>query len=125
MQCSMLSNDLSILLIISTFLEDNSQIRSIWRFKRQQGFLRNHLLGSYSYKMFRDQIKINKETFSLLCEILGPSIKKFDTPMTPNVDIATKVVVTLARLATGNKLSMIGDLYGIAQSTASVIIREC
>lgn len=120
----MFSNDLSILLIVYTFLKDNSRIRSVWRFKRQLGFLRNQLLGSYSNKMFRDRMKVNKKIFSLLCETLGPNIKKFDNPMTASVDVETRVV-TLARLATGNTLFMIGDLYGIAESTAFIIVREC
>ena len=45
--------------------------------------------------------------------------------MTASVDVETIVDVTLARLATGNTLSMIGDLYGIAENTAFVIVREC
>ena len=125
MQCSMLSNDLTILIIVYTFLEDDSRTRSIWRFKRQVDFLRNQLLGSYSDKMFRDRMRVNKEVFLFLCETLGPSIKKNDTAMTASIDVETRVAVTLARLATGNTLSMIGDLYGIAESTASVIVREC
>ena len=121
----MFSNDLSILLIVHTFLEDNSQIKSVWRFKRQLRFMRNKLLGSYSNKMLRDRMRVNKETFSFLCETLRPSIKKFDTPMTASVDAETRVAVTFARLATGNTLSMIGDLYGIDASTAFVIVRIC
>ena len=75
--------------------------------------------------MFQDRMRVNKDTFSFLCETLGPNIKKFDTPMTANVDVETRVVVVLVMLATCNTLSMIGDLYGIAESTASVIVREC
>ena len=85
----------------------------VWRFKKQEGFLHNQLLGSYSNKMFRDQMRVNKQAFSFLCETLGPNIKKFDTPMTTNVDLERRIVVTLARLAIGNTLSMIGDSYGI------------
>jgi hypothetical protein len=70
-------------------------------------------------------MRVNKEIFSFLCETLGPNIKKFDTPMTASVDVETRVVVTLARLATGNTLSMIGGFNGIAESIASVIVREC
>jgi hypothetical protein len=45
--------------------------------------------------------------------------------MTTSVDVETIVVVTLARLATSDTLFMIGDLYGIAKSIASVIVRGC
>ena len=123
MQSSMFSIDLSIILIVSTFLEDDFQTRSVWSFK--QFFLFNQLLRSYSNKMLQDRMRINKETFLFLCKILAPNIKKFDTPMTASVDIEIKVVVTFARLATGNTLSMIGNLYGLDESTVSVIVREC
>ncbi len=69
-------------------------------------------------------MRINKQTFFFVCEILGPCIKKHDTLMTASVDVETRVVVTLARFAIGNTLSMIGDLYGIVESTTSVIIQE-
>ena len=81
-------------------------------------------MESYTNKMFGDQMRINKQTFFFVCEILGPCIKKHDTLMTASVDVETRVVVTLARFAIGNTLSMIGDLYGIVESTTSVIIQE-
>jgi len=57
--------------------------------------------------MLQDQLRINKETFSFLCEILEPSIKKIDTSMIANIDVETRVAVTLARLAISNSLFMI------------------
>jgi hypothetical protein len=45
--------------------------------------------------------------------------------MNPGIDVQTQVAVTLHRLATGNTLSTIGDLYGISENVASVIVREC
>ena len=42
--------------------------------------------------------------------------------MTKSIDVETRLAVTLA---TGNTLSMIGDLYGLGISTTSVIVREC
>ena len=75
--------------------------------------------------MFRDRLRVNKESFFFLCQFLEPHIKKKNTQMTKSIDVQTRVAVTLSRLATGNTLSMIGDLYGIAQSTTSIIVREC
>ena len=72
--------------------------------------------------MFQDRTRINEESFIFLCETLGPSIKKFHTPMIASVDVETIVVVTFARLETRNTLSMIDNLYG---STASIIVQEC
>ena len=62
---------------------------------------------------------INKRNINFLCEIVGPSIKKLDTPMTTRIDVETRVAITLARLAIGNTWSMIGGLYGSVESTTS------
>jgi hypothetical protein len=45
--------------------------------------------------------------------------------MNPNIDVQTRVAIILHRLVTVNTLSTIGDLYGISESAASVIVREC
>ena len=124
MQAIVHANDLSILLLVFLSLEDDSRprIRSVWRYSRHKGFLQNHLLQSYTTKMFRDRLRINKESFFFMCQFLEPHIKKKDTQMTESIDVQTRIAVTLVRLATGNTLSMIGDLYGIAESTTSVIV---
>lgn len=76
--------------------------------------------------MFQDWLRVNKQTFSFLCETLAwPSIKKSNILMTASNDVETKVVVTLARLAIGNTLSMIGDLYGIDDIIMPIIVQVC
>jgi len=84
--------------------------------------MRNQSLRSYIDKMFQGWLKVNWVTFSFLCEILKPSIKKIDTLMTTSVDIETRVAMTLAKVLISNSLFMIGDLYGIVQSTTFVIV---
>ena len=67
-------------------------------------------------------MRVNKETFFFLYETLRPNIKKIDTPMIASVDVETRVVDTLVRLAMVNTLSMIRDLYIITESTTSIIV---
>ena len=69
-------------------------------------------------------MRVNKWTFSFFCETLGPNIKEFDTPITTSVDVETKIVIIIAKLATCNTLFMIGYLYDIAESTASIVVWE-
>jgi hypothetical protein len=54
-----------------------------------------------------------------------PSISKISTHMNQIVDVETRAAITLIRLAAGNTLSTIADLYGVAESTISVITRDC
>jgi hypothetical protein len=125
-QTAMLGNNLAAMLIFVIIMEENARPRelTVWKYRRQERFLQNQLLGSYSDKMFRNCLKINKQTFFFLCQILRPTIGKMTTPLNPVIDVETRVAVTLHRLATGNTLATIADLYGIGESTASVIVRE-
>ena len=54
-----------------------------------------------------------------------PSIGKISTQINQTIDAETRVAVTFNRLLVRNTLSTIADLYGIAENTTSIIIREC
>jgi hypothetical protein len=41
------------------------------------------------------------------------------------IDVETQVAVTLSRLSTGNTLRMYGEMYDLAESTTSIIVRKC
>ena len=97
-------------------------MRTIWGHKQIK---ENQLFGSYIDTIFRDYLRINKETFQFLCQVLDQHIRNKNIQINESIDVQTRVVVILCRLATRNSLSMIGDLYGIAKSTACVIVREC
>ena len=75
--------------------------------------------------MFKDRLRINKETFQFLCQVLDQHIRKKNTQMNESIDVQTRVALILSRLATGNSLSMIGDLYKKAMSTTFVIVSQC
>lgn len=95
------------------------------KYRRQEGYFQNQLLGNYSNKMFQNHLRVNKQTFSFLCQILGPTIGKITTLMNPSVYVESCIAAILHRLAIRNTLSIIVDLYGIGESTTSVIVQEC
>jgi hypothetical protein len=41
------------------------------------------------------------------------------------IDVETHVVVTLSRLSTENTLRMCGEMFGLVESTTSIIVRKC
>lgn len=57
-------------------------------------------------------------------QFLHPSIGKIQTLMNLGIYVQTQVVVILHKLATGNTLSTIGDLYGISENATFVIVHE-
>ena len=40
------------------------------------------------------------------------------------ISAETRIAISLSRLGTGNKQLLIGDLYEVAESTVSIIVRE-
>ena len=44
--------------------------------------------------------------------------------MRNTISLETRIAISLSRLGTGNEQLLIGDVYGVAESTVSVIVRE-
>jgi len=60
-----------------------------------------------------------------LCEVLRPMLQRGGIRMELGIDIETQVVITLSWLSTKNTLRMCGDMYGLAESTTSIIVNKC
>jgi hypothetical protein len=97
---------------------------SIWSHTRQVGFTDRFLLGSFTQRMFKQRTRVSHGTFRFLCEKLDPFLKKKDTHMRAAIFVETRIAVSLCRLGTGNGLLLVGEVYGIAECTASCIVRE-
>ena len=50
---------------------------------------------------------------------------KKNTRLRDSVLVECRVAITLYRLGSGNTLIMIADLFGLGESTTSIIVREC
>ena len=83
------------------------------------------LLRSFSDSDFRKRMRVSTSTFEHLCTLLGHVLKKKDTHLRQSISVERRIAITLARLASGNSLQMVGDLFGVGLSTSSIIVREC
>ena len=103
--------------------------RSLWRYGRGKGFVQRHFhsgqASSFSQQMIKERLRLSYDMFVYLCEVLRPMLQRGETRMELGIDVETQVVVTLSRLSTGNTLRMCGEIYGLAESTTSIIVREC
>ena len=63
-------------------------------------------------------------TFEYLCSTLAPSLLKQDTNMRPAIPVQVKVAVAISRLATGNSMQTIADLYKIGLSTSQLAVTQ-
>ncbi|CAB4038440.1 Hypothetical predicted protein [Paramuricea clavata] len=73
---------------------------------------------NWTDKQFKKRCRVNRNTFNCLLQELQESIKRettrFKVPVAPEIQLA----LTLYRLAHGCSFSTVGDLFGIANSTA-------
>ena len=102
----------------------NRKERAVWSIDRQEGFCDKHLMGSYTELMFRERTRVSHGTFKYLCEELGPLLKKNDTNYRNCITVERRVAMSLMRLGSGNGLQIVGDLFGVAKSTVSVIVED-
>ena len=83
------------------------------------------LLGSGLEEVFQKRCRINLSTFKYLYNLLGPVLGKNNTYFRDSISVECKVAITLYCLGSGNTLIMIANLFGIGESTTSIIVREC
>ena len=86
----------------------------VWSFERQSGFEDWNLLGSFMEKMFKEMTCVFYATFRFLCEKLGQFFKKQQTHFRKPISVEERVAMSLARLGTGDRLRMVGEVYGVA-----------
>jgi hypothetical protein len=74
-------------------------------------------------RMFKQITHLSHNTFKFLCERLGPHLHMKTTRMREAISIENRVVMLLRRLGTKNGLFIVGEVYGVAKSTISKIVR--
>jgi hypothetical protein len=112
--------------IFSIFLESmgRRETRILCSIGRQCGFNDRFLLGSYTECQFKERTRVKFATFKFVSEKLGLFLHKKNTPMRNAISVETRIAISLSRLGTGNGQLLIGDLYGVVESTVSIIVRE-
>jgi hypothetical protein len=74
--------------------------------------------------MFKQQTRLILETFQFLCNIVGPSLGKVDSRMKSCIPIETQVAIALFHLSNGYTLQICGEMYGVVESTTSIIVGD-
>ena len=67
----------------------------------------------------------NLSTFKYLCNLLGLVLEKKNTHFRDSILVECRVAIILYHLGSGNTLIMIAGLFGLGESTTSIIVREC
>ena len=73
--------------------------------------------------MFKQRTHVCHNTFKFLCERLGPYLQKKNAHMRKTISIENIIAMSLQRLGTRSTLCVVGEVYGVAESTISEIVR--
>ena len=82
------------------------------------------MLGSFNAREFKGRMRIDVLTFEYLCSTLAPDLQRQDTNMRLAIPVQVKVTVLISRLATGNFMQCIVDLYMIGLSSSQLIVSQ-
>jgi hypothetical protein len=98
--------------------------RSILMHHRSTTFVECQLFGSYTVYMFRQHTRLLPKTFEYLCGVLARSLSPSHRCVQSPIPLCDRIAISLNRLSSGNSLRGCGEIYGIAESTIFVIVRE-
>ena len=99
-------------------------IRSIWCKPRTRGFWEAARSGVFGSQWWRENLRMNEDTFNVFCSELKPYIRKETTRFRESVSVEERVAVTLWRLATNAEYRTIASLFGLGISTVGNIVLE-
>ena len=114
----------NISIMMMAYFLFGSKERVVWKFDRTIRYVSQFFLGSDNAKMSKDCVRVSKPTFIYLCHLLGPMLSKKDIKLRLCIPIECRISLTLHRLATGDILHILANLYGISKSSASIIVKE-
>ena len=101
--------------------------RRLWAHDRglhRPGFFDQNLLGSFNAREFEARMRMDESTFEYMCSTLAPCLTRQDMNMRLAVPVQVKVAVSISRLATGNSMQSIADLYKIGLSTSQLAVSQ-
>ena len=67
-------------------------------------------------------MRMDVSTFEYLCSTLTPDLHRQDTNMRGTIPVQVKVAVSISRLAIGNSMQCIANLYRIGLSSSQVAV---
>ena len=101
--------------------------RRLWAHERGlflPGFFDQNLLGSFNAREFKGRMRMDLSTFENLCSTLAPDLQRQDTRLRMAIPVQVKVAVAISRLATGNSMQAIADLYRIGLSSSQDAVSQ-
>lgn len=94
----------------------------IWCKQKSTEWWRNAIAGNFGETWWRENLRMSKETFEILCNELRPYIERQVTTFRQPISVEARVALTIWRLATNVEYRTIAELFGLGRSTVGEIV---
>ena len=98
--------------------------RSIWCKPKSRIFWPSASEGQFGNDWRRENLRMNKETFDIICHEFKPYFSKAVTKFRNPISVDECIAVTIWRLATNVEYRTIGCLFGLGTSTVGKLVLE-
>lgn len=98
--------------------------RRMWNKQRSKEWWNNVVGGVYGVSWWRENLRMSRETFTILCDELRPYLERQTTCFRESVSVEARVAVTIWRLGTNVEFRTIAALFGLGRSTVGEIVTD-
>ena len=82
------------------------------------------ITGLYGDEWWRENLRMTRHTFEILCNELRPHIERQDTTYRKSISVEVRVAITIWRLGTNIEYRTIAAPFGLGRSTACEIVLD-
>ena len=94
----------------------------MWCKERSAEWWSNAIVGNYGESWWRENLRMSKETFLILCNELRPHIERQMTRFRQPISVEARLALTIWRLGTNVEYRTIAGLFGLGRSTVGEIV---
>ncbi|KAG8182960.1 hypothetical protein JTE90_003337 [Oedothorax gibbosus] len=96
----------------------------MWAKVRTSIFYERIVLHSFDEEDFKENFRINRTTFDLICEELSAFIGRRRGVCREPLSVGKRVAITLAKLGSSGELRNIAHVFGVSRPTVCVVVNQ-
>ncbi|KAD4386138.1 hypothetical protein R6Q59_009376 [Mikania micrantha] len=108
----------------SSQLHSGGGQRRLWVKERSKAMWEYYNSDECPDEEFRKVFRMSKATFNMICDSLDSVVTKKDTMLRMAIPVRQRVAVCIYRLATGDPLRTVSNLFGLGISTCHKLVLE-
>ena len=93
-------------------------VKQEWRKERSSDWYDRIVLQTFTDEQWVENFRMTRQTFNKVCRVLKPDLSPMENTVRDAIDVQKQVALTIYWLATPTEYRTIGNLFGVAKSTA-------